>query len=248
MECELMDKYKGRLFRILFLVLALAIIEYEAYHYRSAPLINQSEYNPYNTKQYAEANINILKQKEKKVVVVGDSIVEGWKFPNKINGYMLINRGISGETTDSLIGRFTNDVIKIKPQYVVILAGINDIAAIYEADPNGVDLQIQKIVSNIKLMADNAKEKEIVPIVCSVLPVNEKYRLPVQDINNAVIKLNQNLASMTKAEGMIYVDLWSIVIDQNTGMLKSDYSYDGIHLNEKAYQPMWSQLTSFVRE
>lgn len=242
-----MDNFKRKLVIILFLIIALAVVGNKAYQYRSAPLPVQGNGDPYHTQQYAEANINILKQKDKKVVMVGDSIVYSWKFPNTINGYMLVNRGISGETTDALIGRFTNDVIKIKPRYVVILAGINDAATMYEADPNGVDLQIQKIVSNIRLMADNAKVNGIVPIVCSVLPVNDKYRLPDQDINNIVVQLDKELESMTKVEGMIYVDLWSSVVDQNTGMLKSDYSNDGIHPNEKAYQQMWNLLVTLLK-
>ncbi len=240
-----MDNSKRKLVIILFMILSLAFAGNKAYQYQFAPLPVQGD--PYHTKQYAEANINLLKQQNKKIVVVGDSIVYGWKFPNAINGYMLVNRGISGETTDGLIGRFTNDAIKIKPQYVVILCGINDATTMYEADPDGIDLQIQKIVSNIRLMAENAKEKGIAPIVCSVLPVNDKYRLPTQDINNIVIQLNEKLESMTKVEGIIYVDLWSIVVDPNTGMLKSDYSNDGLHPIEKAYQPMWSLLVTMLK-
>jgi lysophospholipase L1-like esterase len=237
-----MDTSKMKLATILFLMLVLAVSGYKAYQYNSPSLVIQVNGDPYHTQHYAEANINILDKKGKKVVLFGDSIIYGWKFPNTINGYMLVNRGINGETTDALIGRFTKDVIQIKPQYVVILAGINDAATIYEADPNGVDLQIQKIVSNIRLMAENAKEKGIAPIVCSVLPVNDKYRLPVQDFNEIVIRLNKELESMTKVEGMIYVNFWSIVVDQNTGMLKSDYSKDGIHPSEQAYQQMWNLL------
>jgi len=236
-----MDYPKRKLAILLFIILVMVVIWNKPYN-RFESLIVQENGDPYHTKQYEEANINILKQNDKKVVMVGDSIVYGWKFPNTINGYMLINRGINGDTTDALIGRFTNDVIKFKAQYVVILAGINDVAIMYEVDPNGVDLQMQKIVSNIRLMAENAKKNGTAPIVCSVLPVNDKYHLPVQDINNIVIRLNKELESMIKVEGLIYVDFWSIVIDQNTGMLKNDYSNDGIHPNEQAYEQMWNLL------
>ncbi len=227
---------------ILFLFLVLGIAGDQAYQYRSALLPVKAYNDPYHTKQYAAANLNILGQKGKKVVLFGDSIIYNWKLPNKINGYLLVNRGINGDTTDELIGRFTKDVVQVNPQYVVILAGINDAATMYEADPNGVGLQILKITSNIRLMVADAKVKGITPIVCSVLPVNNKFNLPVQDINNIVILLNQELESMTKLEGIIFVDFRPNVIDQNTGMLKSDYSEDGIHPSNNAYQQMWKLL------
>ncbi|PKM78103.1 MAG: hypothetical protein CVU90_03505 [Firmicutes bacterium HGW-Firmicutes-15] len=240
-----MDNSKKTSAIIILLMLALAFSGYKGYQYRSSLAFVQN--NRYHPKQYTGVITDVLDQKYKEVVVIGDSIIYRWNFPNKINGYILINRGIDGETTDDVISRFTKDAVKLKPQYVVILAGINDAATMYEADPNGVDLQIQQTVSNIRLMADIAKGKEITPIVCSVLPVNDKYRLPPQDINNIVIKLNENLESMTKVEGLIYVDFWSIVVDQNTGMLKSDYSNDGIHPSEIAYQDMWNLLATQLK-
>jgi lysophospholipase L1-like esterase len=145
------------------------------------------------------------------------------------------------------MGRFNKDVLQIKPQYVVIMVGINDVVTMFEADPNSVDLQLQKIVSNIRLMAKTAEGKGIAPIVCSVLPVNNQYRLPAQAINHIVIRLNQKLESMAKVEGIIYIDFWVIVIDQNTGMLKSDFSKDGLHPSEPAYQQMWELLVPLLK-
>ena len=243
-----MNKSSKTITVILLLILALTGVGYKAYEFRSQLLVihENSDPDPYHTQQYAEANINILKQKSKKVVLVGDSIIYGWKFPNTINEYLLINRGINGERTDELIGRFTNDVIKIKPQYVVILIGINDAATMYEADPTGVDLQIQKIVSNITLMAENAKEAGISPVICSILPVNEQYRLPAQDINQIVRELNHELELVSKSEGFIYADFYTGVADENTGMLKSGYSKDGLHPSESGYQQMWTVLAPLL--
>lgn len=39
-----------------------------------------------------------------------------------------LGRGIDGQTTMQLLVRFRADVIELDPEYVVILAGINDIA------------------------------------------------------------------------------------------------------------------------
>jgi lysophospholipase L1-like esterase len=228
-------------------MLVLALVGYKAYQCRSELQLIKGNLDTYHIKQYAEDDKKEAEQKDKKIVAFGDSIIYGWKFTSSLNGFRLINRGISGEGTDAMVGRFTNDVIILKPQYVIILAGINDVAAIYDADPGGTDLQIQKIVSNIRLMAEAARTQGIVPIVCSLLPVNDYYTQPAPAINQIVIPLNRELQAMTATEDIIYVDFWSVVVDPHTGMLRTDYSQDGIHPNSPAYQAMWTKLSEVVK-
>lgn len=231
-----------RLILLLFLIFICSLISFEAYEYRSELVLNLNQDN-----QYARENKELAKLADRKVVAIGDSIVYGWNFPDKINGYLMVNRGISGQTTNDLIDRFSGDAIKIKPQYVVILAGINDIAAGYEENYNDMDSTIQKATKNIQSMAANAQKKGIKPVICSVLPVNEIYRLPARDINNLVIQLNENLKMIANNEGFIYLDLYSAVLDTKNGMLIKDYSNDGIHPNEKGYQQMWILLADQLK-
>ena len=86
-----------------------------------------------NLNRYQSDNENVKKGKKKspRVVFIGNSITEGWdwhypEFFNKNRNY--INRGISGQTTPQMLVRFRQDVVDLKPDIVVILAGINDIA------------------------------------------------------------------------------------------------------------------------
>ncbi len=61
----------------------------------------------------------------------GDSITEGWGregSPGFFPGKGWLNRGISGQTTAQMLVRFPQDVLALRPQVVVILAGTNDIA------------------------------------------------------------------------------------------------------------------------
>ena len=69
---------------------------------------------------------------EKRVVFMGNSITEGWSTlqPEFFEGKPYINRGISGQTTPQMLIRFRQDVIDLQPILVLILAGINDIAAV----------------------------------------------------------------------------------------------------------------------
>ena len=69
----------------------------------------------------------------------GDSITASWNDPQKSGGFFLgkpyVNRGISSQTTPQMLIRFEQDVIALKPQVVVILAGTNDIGGVTGPTP-----------------------------------------------------------------------------------------------------------------
>ena len=85
-----------------------------------------------NLARYEDDNLKVglPKKDERRVVFMGDSITEEWSnlyseyFTEK--GY--INRGIGGQTTPQMLIRFKPDVVDLKPEIVVVLAGTNDIA------------------------------------------------------------------------------------------------------------------------
>ena len=105
----------------------------------------------------------------KKIVLIGDSITESWKgySPEFFaeNPY-LINKGVSGETTPQILGRFNDDVISLSPEAVIILAGINDIAQ------NTGYISVSEIFANIINMVEISHSNNIMSILFSVLYFN----------------------------------------------------------------------------
>ena len=61
---------------------------------------------------------------------MGDSITDGWaeQDPAFFTQNNIVGRGISGQVTSQMLVRFRRDVLDLRPRYVVIIAGINDIA------------------------------------------------------------------------------------------------------------------------
>lgn len=55
------------------------------------------------------------------------SFVAGDLFEKYPKEYEIINRGISGNRVSDLLGRYENDVVAYKPDYLSILIGVNDI-------------------------------------------------------------------------------------------------------------------------
>ena len=78
--------------------------------------------------RYAEANA--AAQSGARAVFMGDSITDIWaqQDPDFFTLNDFVGRGISGQTTSQMLVRFRRDVIDLRPQVGVIMAGTNDIA------------------------------------------------------------------------------------------------------------------------
>jgi lysophospholipase L1-like esterase len=166
---------------------------------------------------------------------MGDSITDFWRlneyFPNKD----FLNRGISGQITGQMLGRFLNDVISVRPAAVVILAGTNDISL-------GVD--IVTVESNLTAMCDLADHYKVKVVLSSVLPVHD-YNLAVNPSfersktrSPLVIRaLNEWLLAFCQKRGYVYLDYFHPVLDTRA-MLTKEYSDDGLHPNPAGYRIM----------
>lgn len=177
---------------------------------------------------------------ENRVVFMGDSITEGWGmkatpttpargdfFPGK----PYINRGISGQTTPQMLVRFRQDVIKLKPKVVVILAGTNDIAE------NTGKTTIREIGNNIASMSDLARANGIAVVLCSVLPASDFHWHRGLQPAPKIKALNEWIRDYADKNGFVYVDYYSSMVNGEGG-LKAELSPDGVHPNKEGYDIM----------
>ena len=171
-----------------------------------------------------------------KIIFIGNSITEMWTkksffFKSNTN---FINKGISGQTTSEILNRFQNDVINKKPNTVIILAGINDIAE------NDGPIKIKKIAENIFKMVELAKKEKINTIICSVLPANKILWNKSIKPTFKIIKLNMILKQFCKNNKIEYVDYYSEMVDWKGGLKTPLYTskWDLVHPNEKGYEKM----------
>lgn len=190
-----------------------------------------------NVRRYADDNLKLGAPHpgNPRVVFLGDSITDFWRlneyFPNKD----FVNRGISGQITGQMLGRFLNDVVSIRPSAVLILAGTNDIA-------RGVD--IVTIESNISAMCDLADHYKVKVILASVLPVHD-YNVAVSPAYEQSKKrpplviraLNEWLTGFCQKRGYTYLNYFQPLLDVRV-MLTKEYSDDGLHPNPTGYRVM----------
>ncbi len=194
-----------------------------------------------NLAKYQEANakLGVPAAGEARVVFLGDSITEAWDLSVFFKGKPYVNRGISGQTTPQILLRFRQDVIALKADTVVILAGTNDIAE------NTGPTSLETIENNLKSMVELARENEVRPILASVLPAAVyPWRPQIRPIEK-ILALNQWMKQYSGKEGIVYLDYYSPMVSDQHG-LKPEFSGDGVHPNEAGYTVMAAFVTDAI--
>ena len=188
-----------------------------------------------NFKEFQEANARLpqVKQNEKRVVFMGNSITIGWlqTHPDFFKNKPYVNRGISGQTTPQMLVRFRANVVDLDAAAVVLLAGTNDIAG------NTGPVTLEMILDNIKSMTEIAQANDIKVILCSVLPAFDYPWRPGLAPNIKIPKLNKMIKRYAEESGAYYLDYFTALEDGNNGMIK-EYTTDGVHLTLEGYQVM----------
>jgi lysophospholipase L1-like esterase len=170
---------------------------------------------------------------EERIVFFGDSITEGWNLEKYFPGRPYLNRGIGGQTTAQMLIRFRQDVIGLSPQAAVILAGTNDIGG------NTGPVRLEDAEANCASMAEIARANGVRVIFCSLLPpahectLLSRYNLLKHPPEHAVA-MNRWLKDYSAANGAGFVDYFA-ALSGATGLLKPEYSEDGLHPSEAGY-------------
>ncbi|HAT37356.1 MAG TPA: acylhydrolase [Gemmatimonadetes bacterium] len=183
--------------------------------------------------QTANSELPARNPNDQRVVFYGNSITDTWAslFPEMFPGKHYLGRGISGQTTPQMLVRFPQDVIRLEPDVVVILAGTNDIAG--NTGPSSQEMIEDNIISMVYL----AKANAISVVLCSVLPVSDYPWKPGLNPGPKIVELNAWMKQFAQDEGLVYVDYHSEMLNDRLGLAR-ELTYDGVHPNHAGYQVM----------
>lgn len=164
---------------------------------------------------------------DKRILLIGDSITEGFDTRKLLSEFNIVNKGISGNNSSDLLARLRPDVINHNPDFVFILIGTNDLAQGF------TDEEILKNIALIlKTITNQLKVCKV--FLTSILPTRNNEPRPNRRINI----LNTHLKLLAEKLEGDYLDLNKMFCDED-GQLKSDFTEDGLHLNDKAYE-LWA--------
>lgn len=201
--------------------------------------VNYSKITEYNREQLTKReNYRILNEEyalQNQTILLGDSITDFFNYfelfydYSKQNNTLVYNRGISGDTTDRLLERLNDNVLNINPKNIVLLIGTNDI---------GRGLPLSMSVENVSKIIEVTKEKcpDVNFILQAVYPINRGMRDRFEKRSNENIELmNKEFIKLSKKYDCVWLDITDKLKDE-TGNLKKEYTFDGLHLNVSAYK------------
>jgi lysophospholipase L1-like esterase len=164
------------------------------------------------------------------VLMMGDSITEGFDTARLMGGWNIANRGVSGDSTEECLARIRPEWFMPAPALLFLCIGTNDLAR------SRSDQFILDGIRNIVRTVRNHSNPKIV--LTSLFPTRGNEPRP----NERIRTLNSGIAVLATELGCICYDLHRIFTD-GTGALKEEYTEDGLHLTEAAYRT-WTRVLS----
>ena len=165
-----------------------------------------------------------------RAVFIGDSITEYWRDRDPaLFAPGMINRGITGQTSQQVLLRFRHDVIALNPQVVHIAVGTNDIAG------NTGVASPADLSGNVETMIDLAKAHGIAVVVAGLFPADAiPTREDIAGVNPRIRQLNAMLADLARRRGVVFADYHAALADPH-GRPRPGLTSDGLHLSRAGY-------------
>ena len=170
------------------------------------------------------------------IVFFGDSITERSNFSNYFPDKSICNLGIGSDTILGMIERV--DMIEtVSPEKVFIMAGINSLR----------NNTLDKSVSEYNKLMESLNSKGFQEVfVFSVLPLSMEKSNSIGCSKETIVAFNSSIKDIVAKYGFTFIDLHSKFISSD-GFIKQEYTTDGAHLTESAYDVWANEIQPFIK-
>jgi lysophospholipase L1-like esterase len=190
-------------------------------------------------KQHWTDRVKLFREENKKlttknnVILLGDSITEGFNVSKYFPDRHVLNRGIGADIIGNalpksdkrgILRRMDESIFDCRPADVFVLIGINDLGMGHK--PETIETGYRQILEEVKSRAPDVKLH-----VQSLLPTRGNFAKHNANVND----LNKRLQKLAREFGDDYIDLHSKMADDQ-GELKEEFTADGLHLKDPGYQ------------
>ncbi|MBR2467627.1 MAG: hypothetical protein IKB42_01115 [Clostridia bacterium] len=233
-----MSKIKKVILIIVSIILLVVIAGAVALGYNFRENKKEQEEIENFIKEYRQAKLDKYIQEnemyadyEVDVAFLGDSLTDGYDVKQYYPNYLVVNRGIGGDTTFDLEDRLRVSVYDLKPKVAVMLIGANNFKTMFD--------NYERLVAGIKANLPNTKL-----VLLSLTSMSGQWgkNNQIAAYNNAKIKL------ISQKYGCTFVDLYTPLLNLNTGEIYDEYTTDGGHLTPKGYEVITSVITPVLDE
>lgn len=163
------------------------------------------------------------------VVFLGDSLTDGYDLNAYYPQYTVLNRGIGGDTTFGLEERMQVSLYDTKPKVAVMLIGANNFKTMFD--------NYERILQGIK---ENVPNTEVIILSLTSMSGEWGKNNQLAAYNNVKIKM------LAEKYSFSFVDLYSALLNLETGEIYDEYTTDGGHLTPKGYTVLTAQITPAI--
>ena len=169
----------------------------------------------------------------------GDKFHSGGQLSCQWESYCNIpvkNLALSGDTTSGMLNRFDRDVLPFSPKVLIIMGGINDIRTSFAS--------AEEVIKNLNAIREKCIANDIIPVFIttpSMYPgimtadfTNENWQADRNKINQWIKSTPYNLDFNSKLE-------------DEEGLLKLEYTVDGLHPNAKGKKIMGEIINDYLQ-
>ena len=129
---------------------------------------------------------------------------------------VFVNKGVDGDSTKGMLSRLISELPPLKPDYVIVWGGINDIFT---------GRSPAEVMETLKQIYQKTSEIGAKPIACTLTSVRG-----ASQVVERIQELNESIKVHSDLEGIMLADLYAATSDME-GRLLGWYSSDGAHLN-----------------
>jgi lysophospholipase L1-like esterase len=176
------------------------------------------------------------------IVAIGDSITAGGGYLRDIDAVLaqqypdkkipkVINKGIGGQKAEDLVKRFGDDVVKLKPAYVTISIGINDVWHRLGAPHDEKVLAEYK--KNIAAMVDAAQKAGIKVILLTPTVIQEDADAEGNKRLVKYVEAEKQIAAEKKCQLVDLHAMFLTALKQKPAKRKTWLTVDGVHMQPR---------------
>lgn len=140
------------------------------------------------------------------------------------SGNILINRGVSGDRLQNLDARWAEDCLKLQPQVVTILIGINDVWRQFDSNER-LDLAVFEMTYQRLIDRTSPVAQRIILMEPFLIPAAPD-KAPMRPLVEATLQIVRSLAQRNKLTLVPLDDLFAAASAVNP---PSHWAADGVH-------------------
>jgi hypothetical protein len=164
------------------------------------------------------------------VLLVGSSSIRGWRsaamdFPN----FRVVNRGFGGSHLEDVNFYAGQVVFPYKPKLIVLYAGENDVVA---------GKSVERVFDDFKKFAVSVRRKlpktRLIFVSLKPSPARWEFTPKFKQLNELI------KAETEKDKRMLFVDVWTPMLDADGQPRKNIFLGDKLHMNAEGYR-IWRE-------